>query len=209
MEYEKSRVVGANLRDKGSKKISTKAPTITRMGQRIGLSTACQNDYEFLRDVVQSYIQSFTKMRRKVYYYPLVEMKIPENSILLAVKPLYGIPEAGLHWFMTYSNHHIKELAMQTCSTDKCMLFRNRDKQKNVDLVILQVDDTFGTGSKTFLDEEEKSNRFLCKPRKPFEIGTSLKFNGSTIERIDSDTYKLSQMDRLSKFKVPGTVDES
>lgn len=55
-EYEKSRVVGANFRDRGAKSISTKAPTISRMGTRVGLHVACRNKYAFLRDIIQAYI---------------------------------------------------------------------------------------------------------------------------------------------------------
>lgn len=51
-------------------------------------------------------------------------------------------------------------------------------------VTILQVDDSFGHGFKTFLqDEEEQSKLFECKPRVAFSKGNEIKFNGTVIKK--------------------------
>lgn len=136
-------------------------------------------------------------------------MNIEDVYVLVAVKPLYGIREAGLHWFITYPNHHIEHLDMTQSSTDKFILFIE-DKNQETNMVILQVDDSFGTGSQKCLHEEETaSKRFASKPRKLFDVGTKMKFNGSTIERLSTDSYKLSQEDKLASIEIPSTMAEA
>jgi len=38
------------------------------------------------------------------------------------VKPLYGIIEAGNHWFGTYYSHHYNELGIEPSTYDPCLL---------------------------------------------------------------------------------------
>jgi hypothetical protein len=45
---------------------------------------------------------------------PLSSEKFPQGTILHVMKPLYGIPEAGAHWFATYQVHHLNNLGMET-----------------------------------------------------------------------------------------------
>lgn len=40
-------------------------------------------------------------------------MNLDDDEVLIARKPLYGIPESGLHWFSTYHSHHVKRLQMK------------------------------------------------------------------------------------------------
>lgn len=117
-EYENSRVVGKNFRDINSEELPTKAPTFSKMGQRFGLSITCQNKFSYLRDIVQAYVQSLTFLERLLYYYPLPEMEVSQGYVLRALKPIYGAPESGLHWFVPYSSNHIKKLVMEQTSTD-------------------------------------------------------------------------------------------
>ena len=88
-------------------------------------------------------------------------MNITNGKILKAVQPLYGLPEVGLHWFITYRDNYQNNLGMQSSTVDNCLLFRKRPDRKVPEVVILQVDDTFGSGSDTFLkDEEAQSHQF-------------------------------------------------
>lgn len=174
------------------------------MGQRLALTFACQNEFSYLRDIVQAYIQSVTFLERLLYYYPLPEMKIPPGLILRAVKPIYGAPESGLHWFVSYSSNHIKKLGMQQTSTDPCILYKQPEsKTKSIDMVILQVDDSFGTGSSSFLEQEDSASKsFQSKPRKIFQVGTKLNFNGGVIHKDTKDSFTLSQIDKLKRIKL-------
>lgn len=124
----KSRLVAQNYRDKASKSIPTKAPTISRLGLRIALHAAAMHpdDLSFTRDVTQAYTQSKSQLERKVYLEPPKEMNLPEDEILQAVKPLYGVPESGLHWFITYRNHHEAKLGLKSSNIDPCLLYKKK-----------------------------------------------------------------------------------
>jgi hypothetical protein len=41
---------------------------------------------------------------------------------MIILKPLYGIPEAGTHWFSTYYSHYTKKLVMVISTYDLCLL---------------------------------------------------------------------------------------
>ncbi|OCK94223.1 uncharacterized protein K441DRAFT_562683, partial [Cenococcum geophilum 1.58] len=45
--------------------------------------------------------------------------------ILKVVRPLYGIPKAGNHWFKTYYNHYIKELNISQSTYNPYLLHLN------------------------------------------------------------------------------------
>jgi hypothetical protein len=71
-------------------------------------------------------------------------MRLGKEQILLCVKPLYAIPESGLHWFMTYSDHHRDRIGLLPSKGD-IVLFRKRDCG-GISLTALQLDDSFGHG---------------------------------------------------------------
>ena len=167
-ETEKSRLVAQNFKDKGAISICTKSPTVSRMGQRIAVATAAlaTSHTSYVRDISQAYVQSDTKLDRLVHLRPPPEMGLQKGQILLATKPLYGIPESGLHWFTTYQRHHLDTLNMKACKSDPCVLSQDRakdDERKAAAVVALQVDDAYGHGNDLFLMEEERySSRFIC-----------------------------------------------
>lgn len=90
----KSRLVAQNYCDKQAIHIPTKAPTISRCGQRLGLCIAAMNPDadSYIRDVTQAYIQSKTSLERNVYLQPPSGMNLSSEKVLLAIKLLYGIP---------------------------------------------------------------------------------------------------------------------
>jgi hypothetical protein len=57
------------------------------------------------------------------------------------VKPLYGIAEAGVHWWNTYHKHHREKLHMQTSTFDPCLLISTGGKD-DFAIVGMQTDDT-------------------------------------------------------------------
>jgi len=204
---EKSRLVAQNYKDYQSRETPTKAPTISRFGQRLCLCIGAMypDMTPFTRDITQAYTQSKDTLLRKVYLQPPKEMRLPYDQVLLAVKPLYGIPESGLYWFITYRDHHVNELKMTSCTVDKCILYRHYEDGNNRTLpalTILQVDDSFGLGIDEFLNlEEEKSSAFKTKPRQCLKPGDSCAFNGSKITREQSRTYSLTQSEKLSTLR--------
>ena len=88
---------------------------------------------------------------------------------MLAVRPLYGIPESGLQWFATYHKRHFHFLDMKESTADRCLLYRN-EKCKLKGMTLIQVDDSAGHGTRGILNIEEKVNKnFQCKPRQILE----------------------------------------
>ncbi len=51
-----------------------------------------------------------------------IKKKYSEGIILLVVKPLYGLIEAGIYWFTTYIDHYRKRLVIETSCFDPCLL---------------------------------------------------------------------------------------
>lgn len=128
--YEKSCMVCRIFNDKDASGVPTKSLTVTRLGFRtaVSLGTMFPEYTPYLRDISQACEQSNGELGRLVYLRPLSKMGIPEGKVLQAVKPLNGIPEADLYWFITYSNHHKTELHMIPISYDLCVLYRRKEK---------------------------------------------------------------------------------
>jgi hypothetical protein len=199
----KSRLVAQNFRDAGAASIATKAPTVSRFGLRIAvlLNAIFTENTCYIRDISQAYVQSHTKLERPVFLEPPPEMALPDDIVLRAVLPLYGIPESGLHWFLTYQGHHKQKLRMQAANVDSCFLFRRQDDALCV--TVMQVDDTFGHGPPEFLKEEDVAAMdFVSKPRTELQVGEQHVFNGMRLCRT-SHGFTLSQKDKLESIQVP------
>ena len=99
--YEKSRLVVQAHNDEGKTSVLTQSPTIQRASQRVILCVAAiLTDRElYLRDISQAYVQSTTNLNRQFYIKPLKEIDLSTSNILQILRLLYGIPEAGTHWF--------------------------------------------------------------------------------------------------------------
>ena len=107
--FQKSRLVIQAYRDGEKDTVLTQSPTIQRVSQRLILALAVTigNTELYLRDITQAYMQSKTQLNRQFYVRPPAELKLQKGTILRVIKPLYGVPEAGNHWFNTYHSHHI------------------------------------------------------------------------------------------------------
>ncbi len=46
----------------------------------------------------------------------------PKGTIIVVLKPLYRVPEAGIHWWATYSKHYKEKLSMEPSIYDPCLL---------------------------------------------------------------------------------------
>jgi hypothetical protein len=208
----KSRLVAQNFRDSASREIPTKAPTVSRFAERMVfcISAMHANSDAYIRDVTQAYLQASSELERNVYLRPAPEMGLTPDLVLRAVKPLYGIPESGLHWFLTYSKHHVEKLNMQQCTVDPCLLYTRAKYGGLPGVTALQVDDSVGCGDKEFLDLEENSSLdFKTKPRKLLNRGARADFNGSIIIRDASGHYISKQSDKLHCLEQPNSDEEA
>jgi hypothetical protein len=206
--YEKSRLVVQAYNDDEKSLVLTQSPTIQRVSQRIILCiTPMMNSNAslYLRDISQAYVQSTTLLNRDFYIRPPIELLqqlgLPTDSILKAIKPLYGVPEAGNHWFKTYHSHHVKELSMDQSTYDPCLLYSNSP----FGIVGLQTDDTLFLGDDVFAKQEQvqlHKAQFLAKDRECLSIGNNIKFNGGIIQLRDDGSVTLTQERQCKNLRL-------
>jgi hypothetical protein len=186
--YEKSRLVIQAYNDPRKNLILTQSPTVQRVSQRLILALAVtlkdnnnRTPSLYLRDISQAYIQSRTPLARDFYAKPPPELGLPPNTILKLVLPLYGVPEAGNHWFQTYHRYHREKLRMDQSTYDPCLLFT---KGNNIGIIGLQTDDTLLLADRSFAAEEERELQkvgFLTKEREELTATNPIKFNGGQL----------------------------
>ncbi|KAK1917078.1 hypothetical protein P3342_001660 [Pyrenophora teres f. teres] len=138
-----------------------------------------------LRDITQAYPQAQTALKRTILAHLPAELehRYPRGTLLHVIKPLYGIAEAGVHWWTTYHGHHCKELDMATSTYDPCLLITNGDADV-FGIVGMQTDDTIMLGTQAFSSLEEKKIQkaeFRSKPKSILTPETQLDFNGCTL----------------------------
>ena len=212
-EYLKSRLVVQGFNDKGHG-LLTHAPTVQRSSQRLILALATMfPDWKLiLRDIVQAYTQSLTKLHRRIYVKPVPEFGLSDEMVLQVVMPLYGVPESGLHWFNTYQIFHKEKLGMKPSAHDLCLLFTPNgpelDKEnKPAAITCLQTDDSLFLANEEFESlEEEKSSTFERKPILKLAESVPLKFNGSIVSKTCSGITMSAAVSEKSLLK-PIQVD--
>jgi hypothetical protein len=193
--FEKSRLVVQAYNDTEKELVLTQSPTIQRVSQRLILALTAtligSGKNLYLRDISQAYVQSDTELCRDLYIKPPIELEIAHNMVLKVIKPLYGIPEAGNHWFNTYHTHHIKELQMSQSTYDPCLLYTNTNTSTTAGfgVVGLQTDDTLFLGDDVFANAEQDKLKFQAKPREMLTKDHPIKFNGGLITLIDGKLF--------------------
>lgn len=96
------------------------------------------------RDIFQAYNQFATAVSRPLYLEVPKELGLPPGNTIMLIKPLYGVPEAGVNWLYMYHRFHITELGMKSSDHDLCMLFTLRLFDSTSDhrsLTVKQTDD--------------------------------------------------------------------
>jgi hypothetical protein len=209
--YEKSRLVIQAYRDDGKKAVLTQSPTIQRVSQRLILCLALYADLGICtRDITQAYTQSKSQLARDFYVRPPQELHLPDGVLLKVLLPLYGVPEAGTHWFRTYHEHHTTKLGLQQSSYDPCFLFTAIDNNPNnrntadTAIVGLQTDDTMIACNTSFKKKEsDELNKagFLAKPTQQLTPSNNLTFNGARMTQ-STDTITVSQHDQAKKIDL-------
>jgi hypothetical protein len=126
-----------------------------------------------------------------------------EGTILRVLRPLYGVPEAGNHWFKTYHRHHTENLGMQQSTYDPCLLQSN----KPFAVVGLQTDDTLFLADEDFTElelSELSKAKFIAKELEKLTIDTPIKFNGGIIQ-LTTNGIALTQECQCMNLKLVTT----
>ncbi|RAL58350.1 hypothetical protein DID88_005767 [Monilinia fructigena] len=205
--FPKSRLVVQAYKDGDKTSVLTQSPTIQRVSQRIIISLAATMRVSspgisvYLRDITQAYTQSTTNLNRVFYVRAPKEFGLEKGFILHVVKPLYGVPEAGNHWFNTYHGHHKGRLKMEQSTYDPCLLHTNR---MGFGIVGLQTDDTLIVADKEFARSEQEQlekAHFMAKDREKLREGMPLKFNGGLIT-LKNDHIYLNQEKQCDNMRT-------
>ncbi len=225
--FEKSRLVVQAFNDQNKDLVLIQSSTIQRVSQRliVCLIAVFPEMNLYLRDIIQAYVQSVTSLNRDFFVRPSVELikhlGVDPDSILKVVKPLYGVPEAGNHWFAIYHAHHVNKLGMSQSIYDPCLLhtgmktgtspvlqisLKNDHSHTGMGIVGMQTDDILILVDLDFATAEEKAIvdvKIMTKPRDHLGSNSSLKFNGTIIERQENGTYlrQISQSDHLQLIR--------
>ena len=159
-----------------------------------------------IRDITQAYPQAQTSLKRTILAHLPTELisRYPKGTLLHVIKPLYGIAEAGVHWWATYHGHHRKELDMSTSTYDPCLLITNSDTSI-FGIVGMQTDDTLMLGTQAFSSLEEKKIQkaeFRSKPKSTLTPEVQLDFNGCTLTMDASKALSLRQKGQGGRIKL-------
>jgi hypothetical protein len=113
---------------------------------------------------------------------------------------LYGVSEAGNHWFKTYYAYYVNNLNIAQSTYDLCLLYSN----KPFGIVGLQTDDTLFLADKTFADAEENElykAKFMAKEQERLTVAAPLKFNGAIIQLV-TDRITLTQEQQCANLSI-------
>ena len=166
----------------------------------------------YLRDITQAYVQSTSNLNREFYIRPPSELVTllgaTSDCILKVVKPLYGVPEAGNHWFATYHGHHVNRLGMVQSTYDPCLFY----KSEPLGIVGLQTDDTLILADDAFAEAEEdaiRSAKIMTKARDHLTSTKPIKFNSIRIELEANGDLTLRQDTHVGGINIVNKSDAS
>lgn len=206
--YEKVRFIVQGHSDMGKHEVLTQSPTIQRMSYRLLLALAPMLIVYFactvyLRDIIQAYTASESFLRRCIICIPPKELGLPEGWVIIIRKPLYGVPEAGNHWFKTYSDHHTIKLGMKQSTFDACLhMATGKDE---IGLHGVQTDDTFMIHNEKFATRETQEMAkasFESKPRVQLQLNKPEDFNGGLVTLEEGNSITLIPKDQPEKIKL-------
>lgn len=163
----------------------------------------------YLRDIIQAYLQQDSSLDRNVYMRVPAEMVIDDYEIMLLRKPLLGISESGLQWFVRYHGHHIETNKMNATRIDPCLLYPlNADENKTEGVNVLQVDDSYRCVTEEVLKDEDKGSRkFKSKPNQLVRGDTAI-CNGAEISIKTGHVHILNQGTKLRRRVLPNNQQE-
>ena len=98
------------------------------------------------------------------------------------MKPLYGIAEVGIHWWVTYYKHHYKKLNIITSTYNAYLLITNNKntvKKKAFSITALQTNNIYSININKFSAKKErtiKEAEILYKPKDklPFTFNSTM-----------------------------------
>lgn len=101
-------VTACNNRNNG---LFTAAPTVKWISFRLFIFLAATEQYSIhTRDVTKAFISLITTLQRPVYMEAHKEMSLDKGNIFKVLRPVYGMPDAPMHWFETFIHFYKSSL---------------------------------------------------------------------------------------------------
>jgi hypothetical protein len=127
--------------------------------------------------------------------------RYPAGIIIIVVKPLYGIAEAGAYWFAIYFKHYIEQLRMAISTYDPCFLVIT-DEADGFDVVGLQTNDFLGLSNDIFAVRETEKMSFKAKEKQFLDFQNPIIFNGCVLTIGDNNVLSLGQKNQAQKLQI-------
>ncbi|OSX79162.1 hypothetical protein BU14_0085s0013 [Porphyra umbilicalis] len=169
-EIPKARSVAQGNNDKAKAFVVHNLATLRQRSTRVLVSTSAVQRFRlFAHDVNQAYLQIQDLLARTLYLEPRKEdrnlFSIADDEMLLLVRPLYRVCDAGYYWHATLQKHVREDLHMTPLSSDPALYMR-KGVGGLVGLLGTFVDDCFLGGNAAFQAATESTLRvFEAKPR--------------------------------------------
>ena len=136
----------------------------------------------------------------------VMEMLGSKKSYLLkAKKPLYGLWESPGYWWATFRDHHVKTLGMKHSTMNPCQFWkRSADSLQGLQGVL--VDDTPGTGTESFMGNEEDASQVFETKARTFDFPFT--FNGITVESELQSSERIFRVHQSQYASTSSPLDQ-
>eukprot|EP00168_Porphyra_purpurea_P020863 TRINITY_DN895_c0_g1_i6.p1 TRINITY_DN895_c0_g1~~TRINITY_DN895_c0_g1_i6.p1 ORF type:complete len:1091 (+),score=259.84 TRINITY_DN895_c0_g1_i6:1132-4404(+) len=211
-EGVKARFVAQGHRDKAKDFVVHNLSTLRHRSIRVLVSTAANLGMRlFAHDITQAYLQSEDRYSRRIYLRPRPADRqyfvLEEDELLLLLRPLYGVVDAGDYWNATITNHVEGDLVMRALTSDPALYVKWGSDGSVVGLLAAYVDDLFMAGNKKFQTETEATlRRFEAKLREY----DKMEFVGVSVDTDAGNAHSFSlgqpiYVDRLTTLPADAT----
>jgi len=169
-ERPKARFVAQGHNDKAKPFVVHNLATLRQRSTRLLVSTSAVQRFRlFAHDINQAYLQSQDLLARTLYLEPRNEdrhlFSLADDEVLLLVRPLDGVCDAGDYWHATLQKHVREDLRMTPLSSDPALYMR-KGVGGLAGLLGTFVDDCLLGGNAAFQAATESTLRvFEAKPR--------------------------------------------
>ncbi|KAI0996487.1 hypothetical protein K3495_g11696 [Podosphaera aphanis] len=129
---------------------------------------------------------------------------------MVVVKPLYGIAEAGAHWWAMYFKHHCERLHMMTSTYDPCLLI-TASYSGYFGVVGIQTDDSLGISDTKFATQENielQKAKSSAKEKQFLDTNSPLLFNGCSLSIQANNVLFLQQKNQGDRLKLVTNILE-
>lgn len=200
-EIYKARYVVQGHKDIEKHMLVHSSSNLKQSSIRILLSIAALFGFHiWSQDVSQAYLQSAERLMRDIYVKPSKEFRLPKDTLLKLLKPLYGLSDSGDYWYSTFTRHLKDDLHMTPTFSDPALFFKVIHGQVT-GLIGSYVDDTISAGNNDFVELSKLTEHTFDSKQRKYD---TFKFSGMEIESLPNDSFRIHQQTFAKKIsKLP------